>query len=156
MKGSGINMNPSQKIGLTAVSLFAVSHLLPAYDTLPGFSCFQMCWRTMLELDNAWFYYSGFVFSNIMFSILVVALFVSKTGWRVRSIASFIILLHITSWSVLHLWGGLSDIKIGYMYGWRRMRYCLLRIYSKIPTTRWSRQPGRLWLISFGDTAISG
>jgi len=139
MKGSGINMNPSQKIGLTAVSLFAVSHLLPAYDTLPGFSCFQMCWRTMLELDNAWFYYSGFVFSNIMFSILVVALFVSKTGWRVRSIASFIILLHITSWSVLHLWGGLSDIKIGY-YVWLAA-YALLFIAHLFKDTNNPMEP---------------
>src|SRR5436305_3490754 len=112
-------MNTSQKIALTAVSLFALSYLLPAYGALRGFSCFHVCWDTMCHLDTRnlgeWFYYSGFVFSNVMFPLLVVTLFVSKRGWRLRSITSFIILLHTTSWSVLQLWD--KEIKIGY-YVW--------------------------------------
>jgi hypothetical protein len=117
-KGFNESMNTSQKIGFTAVSLFGVSHLLPAYPSTRGFACFQECWRIMWNdtPDFGWLYYSGFAFSNIIFPILVAALFVSTRGWRFRSIASFIILLHTTSWSVLQP-DNISDIKIGY-YVW--------------------------------------
>lgn len=121
MKVFSINLNASQKIGVTAISLFAVSHLLPAYDTFCGFACFCECWSSMCHPDLSdlgnWFYYSGLALSNILFVILAVGLFVSERGWRFRSIASVIILSNITSWSVLELWSGSSSIKIGY-YVW--------------------------------------
>lgn len=118
---NGLNMNTSQKIGLAAVSVFAFSHFLPAYDTLRGFSCFLECWDTMRHVDpsdsEGWLYYSGFALSNIMLPILVVALFVGRRGWRFRSIVSFVMLMHTASWSVLDSWGSSSSIKIGY-YLW--------------------------------------
>jgi hypothetical protein len=115
-------MNTSQKIGLAAVSVFAVSHFLPAYDTLRGFSCFLECWDTMRHFEpsdlESWFYYSGFALSNIMLPILVVGLFVGgQRGWQFRSTVSFVMLLHTASWSVLESWGSSSSIKIGY-YLW--------------------------------------
>jgi hypothetical protein len=128
-------MNTSQKIGLAAVSVFAVSHFLPAYDTARGFSCFLECWDTMRHFDpselEGWLYYSGFVLSNIMLPILVVWLFVGHRGWRFRSIVSFVMLLHTASWSVLESSGSTSSIKIGY-YLWLGaygLLYCAYRSY---------------------------
>jgi hypothetical protein len=121
MNGFSMKINTSQKIGLAAASVFAVSHFLPAYDTLRGFSCFLECWETMWHFDlselEGWFYYSGFALSNIMLPILVVGLFVSHRGWRFRSIVSLVMLLHTASWSLLESWGSNSSIKIGY-YIW--------------------------------------
>jgi hypothetical protein len=121
MNGFSMNMNKSQKIGLAAVSVFAVSHFLPAYDTLRGFSCFLECWQTMCHFDpsefESWLYYSGFALSNIMLPILVVGLFVSHRGWQFRTTVSSIMLLHTASWSIFESLGGSSSIKIGY-YLW--------------------------------------
>src|SRR5882724_6772348 len=121
MNEFSMNMNTSQKIGLAAVSVFAVSHFLPAYDTLRGFSCFLECWETMWHVDpsdlESWFYYSGFALSNIMLPIWVVGLFVGHRGWRFRSTVSSVMLLHTASWSVLESLGSSSNIKIGY-YLW--------------------------------------
>ena len=127
-----MNINTSQKIGLAALSVFAVSHLLPAYDTglssgslqrtLRGFSCFLQCWETMWHFEpsdlEGWLYYSGFALSNILLPLLVVGLFVGHRAWRFRSIVSFVMLLHTTSWSVFESLGSSSSsIKIGY-YLW--------------------------------------
>src|SRR3954466_170114 len=113
-----MNMNASQKIGLAAVSVFAVSHFLPAFDTLPGFSCFLQCWETMCHVDpsdlESWFYYSGFALSNIMLPIMVVGLFVGHRGCQFRSTVSSVMLLHTASWSVFESWGSSSSIKLGY------------------------------------------
>jgi hypothetical protein len=125
MNGFSMNINTSQKIGLAALSLFAVSHVLPAYD-MPlgakrGFSCFLDCWETLWHFDpselEGWLYYSGFALSNILLPILVVGLFVSHRAWRFRSIVSFVMLLHTASWSVLDSWCSNPGMKIGY-YLW--------------------------------------
>jgi hypothetical protein len=67
------HMNTSRKIGLAAILLFAISHFLPAFGGLRGYSCFQECWKTMIKHDMAelvgWLYYSGFVLSNITFLV---------------------------------------------------------------------------------------
>jgi hypothetical protein len=116
-----MKINTSKKIGLAAFSVFAVSHCLPAYDTLRGFSCFLQCWDTLWHFDpsdlGCSLYYSGFALSNIMLPILVVGLFVGDRGWRFRSIVSFVMLSHTTSWSVLESFGTNASIKIGY-YLW--------------------------------------
>ena len=115
------NMNTSQKIGLAAVSVFAVSYFMPAFDTFRGFACFLQCWETLWHFDpsdlGCWFYYSGFALSNIMLPILAVWLFVGERGWRFRSIVSFVMLLHTASWSVFEFSSSSSSIKFGY-YLW--------------------------------------
>lgn len=131
-----MNMNTSQKIGLAAVSVFAVSYFLPAYDTFGGFACFLQCWDTIWHFDpsdlGCWFYYSGFALSNIMFPILAVGLFVSQRGWRLRSIVSFVMLLHTASWSVLDFWGSSSTTKVGY-YLWLEAYVLLFFAYRSYP-----------------------
>ena len=121
MNGFSMNINTSQKIGLAALSVFAVSHFLPAYDTLRGYSCFLQCCDTLWHFDpsdlGCSLYYSGFALSNILLPILVVALFVGQKGWWFRSMVSFVMLLHTTSWSVVESLGSNSSIKIGY-YLW--------------------------------------
>ena len=118
---NGVRMNTSQKIGLAAVAVFVASYFMPAFDTLPGFACFLQCWDTMWHFDPSdlgnWFYYSGFVLSNILLPILVIGLFVSHKGWRIRRIVSIVMLLQTASWSVLEFSAGSSSIKIGY-YVW--------------------------------------
>lgn len=138
MKVFSINVNASQKIGVTAISLFAVSHLLPAYDTFCGFACFCECWSSMCHPDLSdlgnWFYYSGLALSNIIFLILAVALFVNEKGWRFRSIASLVILVDVASWSILELCNRSSGIKIGY-YVWLEAYVLLYFAYqAKVPT----------------------
>ena len=74
-----------------------------------------------------WFYYSGFAISNIVFSVLVVALFVTRKSRKFRTVVAVIFFLHVLSWVVLHVFdqaGGLAHIKIGY-YVWL-MAYGLL------------------------------
>ena len=121
MNAFSMNMNTSQKIGLAAVSLFAVSHFLPAYDTLRGFSCFLECCDSMRHFDpsdlESWLYYAGFALSNMMLPILVVGLFVGHRAWQFRSTVSSVMLLHTAPWSVFESWGSSSSIKLGY-YLW--------------------------------------
>ena len=118
-------MNTPRNLGLAAVVVFVISHFLPAYNDGSGFLCFRFCWDVLLGHDTtlfsgAWFYYSGFAISNILFIGLVVALFVTKKCPRLRSVVSVVFFLHVLSWWVLHLLGQppqLTDIKIGY-YVW--------------------------------------
>ncbi len=66
-------------------------------------------------------YYSGFVLTNILFVVLVVALFATKKGRLLRCLASFILLLHVMSWVIIALVdrksSAIRDIKVGY-YVW--------------------------------------
>ena len=71
-------------------------------------------------LTGAWFYYSGFAVSNILFPLLVVVLFITKKGRRVRAVISVVFCFHVLSWVVVHIFGKPSEIaelKIGY-YVW--------------------------------------
>jgi hypothetical protein len=118
-------MNAPRNLGLVAVVIFAVSHFLPAYGDNSGFACFEVCWGMFLGhdaeiLSGGWFYYSGFVISNILFIGLVVALFVTKKSRRLRSVISVVFFLHVLSWFVLLIFqqpSQIAEIKIGY-YVW--------------------------------------
>ena len=121
-------MKTPRNLGLAAVVVFVISHFLPAYNDGSGFLCFRFCWDVLLGHDTtlfsgAWFYYSGFAISNILFIGLVVALFVTKKCRRVRSVVSIVFFLHVLSWLVFHI-PKVSEIKIGY-YLWL-MAYGLL------------------------------
>src|SRR4029079_14242112 len=98
-----------------------ISHFLPAYNDGSGFLCFRFCWDVLLGHDTtlfsgAWFYYSGFAISNILFIGLVVAHFVTKKCPRLRSVVSVVFFLHVLSWLVFHI-PQVSEIKVGY-YLW--------------------------------------
>lgn len=125
-------MKTPRKLGLVAVVLYVVSHFLPAYGDGSGFACFEYCWNNLLGRDTqilsgGWFYYSGLAIANVLFIGLVVALFVTKKGRRLRSVASAVLFLHVLSWLVLHILQQppqVTEIKIGY-YLWL-MAYGLL------------------------------
>jgi len=118
-------MKTPRNLGLAAVVAFAISHFLPAYGDGSGFACFGFCWNAFLGhdidfLSGGWFYYSGFVISNILFIGLAAALFVTKKSRRLRSVVSFVFFLHVLSWWVLHVLqppSQITEIKIGY-YVW--------------------------------------
>jgi len=118
-------MNKNQSLGLIAIAAFAVSYFLPAYDENRGFACFAECWDVLFGhngdiLSGMWFYYSGFVISNILFVVLVVALFLTKKHRRFTSVLSVLFFLHILSWLVLHVFPSpsqIAELKVGY-YVW--------------------------------------
>jgi hypothetical protein len=115
----------SRNLGLVAVVVFIISHFLPAYENGSGFACFGVCWNMLLGhdaeiLSGSWFYYSGFAISNIIFPVLVLALFVTDKSRKLRSVASVVFLLHVLSWSVLHIFQQpphITELKVGY-YVW--------------------------------------
>lgn len=113
-------MNKSQKLGLAAIVLFAISQFLPAFGGYRGYACFQECWETMTKHDMTdvagWLYYSGFVFSSVAFVVLASAPFLIRKGRRFRLCASVIILLHTISWLLVNV-KGLSNVEVGY-YVW--------------------------------------
>jgi len=118
------SMKTPRNLGLTAIVVFVISHFLPAYGNISGFACFRVCWDTLLDrseiLSAGWFYYSGFVISNILFIGLVMAVFMTKKSRRVRSVISVVFFLHVLSWLVLHIFpqpSQVTEIKIGY-YVW--------------------------------------
>jgi hypothetical protein len=121
-----------RNLALAAMSLFLISHFLPAYGDMSGFACFHYCWRTLLghegeALRGGWFYYSGFVITNLLFIGLTIALFVTNKSRRLRSVISVLLFLHVLSWLILHLFQQppqLAPIKIGY-YLWL-IAYALL------------------------------
>jgi len=116
-------MKTPRNLGLVAVVVFVISHFLPAYGDGSGFACFGVCWDALLGhdteiLSGGWFYYSGFAIANILFTGLVVALFVTKKSRRLRSVVSIVFFLHVLSWLVLHAFQPqITEIKIGY-YLW--------------------------------------
>jgi len=121
-------MKIPRNLWLLAIVVFVISHFLPAYGTGSGFACFTACWDTLLGSgllgprfpDGAWFYYSGFAISNILFVALVVALSMTEKGRRFRSVISALFFLHVFSWLLLHTFGKpsqIEEIKIGY-YVW--------------------------------------
>ena len=120
-----VDMKTSRKLALAAVVVFVISHFLPAYGDGSGFACFRFCWSSLLGhdadiLSGSWFYYSGFAISNILFIGLVVALFVTRQGHKLRLVVSVVFFLHVLSWLVLHLVeqpSRIAHIKIGY-YVW--------------------------------------
>jgi hypothetical protein len=118
-------MKRARRLGWAAIVLFAISQFLPAYGDILGFVCFGVCWNMLLGhdaeiLSGGWFYYSGFVISNILFVGLVAALFVRKTSRGLSSVMSVILLLHVFSWLVLQIFqhpSQIAEIKMGY-YVW--------------------------------------
>ena len=137
-------MRIAQKLGLAAMVLFAISQFLPAYGSGRGFACFQVCWETLVKPDThdlgAWLYYSGFVISSILFLVLVVALFMTEKIRQPRGLGSFILFLHVMSWSFLHVIdgnrSGFYEIKVGY-YVWL-LAYALLFVAHVV------KEPNRL------------
>ena len=119
------DMKTPRNLGLVAIVVFVISYFLPAYGDGSGFACFGVCWNMLLGhdaeiLSGGWFYYSGFVISNILFIGLVVALFVTKQSHGLRRAVSVVFFLHVLSWLGLHVFQQppqVSQIKIGY-YVW--------------------------------------
>jgi hypothetical protein len=126
-------MKTSRILGLAAILIFVISYFLPAYENDSGFVCFGDCWEMLLGhdtkiLSGGWFYYGGFVISNILFIGLAAALFVTQGRRKFSSVVSVIVFLHVLSWFVVPFISGkpsqVTDLKIGY-YVWL-MAYALL------------------------------
>ena len=135
-------MKRPRNLGLLAAVVFVISHFLPAYGGGSGFACFGVCWNMLLGhdmkiLSGGWFYYSGFVISNILFIGLVVALFVTTKSRRLGSVLSVVFFLHVLSWFVLHVIQQppqISEIKIGY--------YIWLIAYGLLVAAHLWKEPG--------------
>jgi len=136
-------MTTPRKLGLAAAVLFVISHCLPAFGDGSGFACFQLCWSVLWGQDGevlagGWFYYSGFAIANILFPVLVVALFVTRKGRWLRALASVVFLLHVLSWLVLHVFQSpheIHKIKIGY--------YLWLVAYGVLVAAHLRKEPGK-------------
>ncbi|HMJ66349.1 MAG TPA: hypothetical protein VK615_13465 [Candidatus Binatia bacterium] len=139
-------MKTHRNLGLAALVVFIISFFLPAFEGMSGFASFAFCWDTLLGreptgnvriLSGGWFYYSGFVMSNILFVGLVAALFLTRKIGRLRSVFSLVCFLQALSWLVLFAISGkpsqITAIKVGYYvwliaygllvtaYPWKRM-----------------------------------
>jgi hypothetical protein len=123
-------MKTHRNLGLAALVVFIISFFLPAFEDMSGFASFAFCWDILLGnessgniriLSGAWFYYSGFVISNIFFVGLVAALLVTRKIRRLRSVLSLVCFLQALSWLVLFAVSGepsqIAAIKVGY-YVW--------------------------------------
>jgi len=123
-------MKTHRNLGLAALVVFITSFFLPAFEDMSGFASFAFCWDTLLGhepsgniriLSGGWFYYSGFVMSNILFVGLVAALFLARKIGRLRSVFSLVCFLQALSWLVLFTISGkpsqITAIKVGY-YVW--------------------------------------
>ena len=123
-------MKTHRNLGLAALVVFIISFFLPAFEGMSGFASFAFCWDTLLGhelsgniriLSGGWFYYSGFVMSNILFVGLVAALFLTRKIVRLRSVFSLVCFLQALSWLVLFTISGkpsqITAIKVGY-YVW--------------------------------------
>jgi hypothetical protein len=138
-------MKTPRNLGLVAIVVFVISHFLPAYGDNSGFACWGDCWHMLLGhytdiLSGGWFYYSGFVISNLLFIGLVVALFVTKKSRKLTSVVSVVIFLQVVSWLALHIFQQppqIDEIKIGY-YAWL-IAYGLL-----VAAHLWKEPPGSL------------
>ena len=138
-------MKTLRYLGLVAILVFVISFFLPAYgDEGSGFICFRFCWSVLLGHDTelftgAWFYYSGFAVSNILFIGLVAALFVTKKARGLRLVVSAVFFLHVLSWVVLHIFqhpSQVNEIKIGY--------YVWLTAYGLLVAAHFSKKPSEL------------
>ena len=125
-----INMKTHRNLGLAALVVFIISFFLPAFEGMSGFASFAFCWDTLFGhepsgniriLSGSWFYYSGFVMSNILFVGLVAALFLTRKIGRLRSVFSLVCFLQALSWLVLFIIPAepsqITAIKVGY-YVW--------------------------------------
>src|SRR5262245_48777071 len=106
-QGEGTNMKTPHLFGLTAAVVFVISHALPAYGDGSGFACFRVTLEMLFGRDTkflsgGWFYYSGFALSNILFPVLVAALFLTRKNRRIRTLVSVVLLLHVLSWLILN------------------------------------------------------
>ena len=123
-------MKTHRNTGLAALVVFVISFFLPAFEDMSGFACFAFCWDTLLGheasgniriFSGGWFYYSGFVMSNVLFVGLVAALFLTRKTGRVRSVFSLVCFLQVLSWLVLFIISEkpsqITAIKVGY-YVW--------------------------------------
>lgn len=129
-------MSTSRNLGLAAISVFVASFFLPAYGNESGFACFGHCCDILLGRDllgtnilsGIWFYYGGFVVSNVLFVGLVAALFVRQQRRKLPLAVSVIVLLHVLSWFVGNVISGNSsqifEFKIGF-HAWL-VAYALL------------------------------
>ena len=125
-------MKTSRNLALAAIAVFVSSYFLPAYNDESGFACFRECWEILLGnskiLSVSWFYYGGFVISNILFIGLVASLFVTQEHRKLSSVVSVIVFLHVLSWFLVFIISGkpsqVADLKIGY-YVWL-VAYALL------------------------------
>jgi len=79
-------MKTHRNIGIAALVVFIISFFLAAFEDMSGFGSFAICWDALLGhepsgkiriLSGGWFYYSGFVVSNLLFVGLVAALVVT-------------------------------------------------------------------------------
>jgi len=133
-------MKTSQKLGLAAVVVFVISHLLPAYEDGSGFACFQLCWSILWrpdELSGGWAYYSGFVLVNILMPVAVIALFVTKRRHKLWAVVSIVCFLDVLSWAVMSAFqqpSELGKIKMGY--------YVWLAAYGLLVAAHLWKEPG--------------
>lgn len=92
-------------------------------------------------LSGGWFYYGGFVISNILFIGLAAALFVTQERRKLSAVVSVIVFLHVLSWFFVPIISGkpsqVAEIQIGY-YVWL-IAYALLvaaHLWEKPATNR--------------------
>ena len=97
----------------------------------------MLCGQNSKFLAGSWIYYSGFAISNILFAVLVVALFVTMKHRRLGAIVSVAFLLHVLSWLALNACQSpseLHEIKIGY--------YLWLMAYALLVAAHLCKEPG--------------
>src|SRR5262249_3828411 len=108
-------MKTKRNLQWAPIVIFLISFALPAFSNDSGFACFAYCWNMLLGRDafgdipivsGAWFYYSGFVISNILFIGLVVALFITTKSRKLSSVVSIVCFLQVLSWVVLFVISG--------------------------------------------------
>jgi len=93
------------KATLLAAIAFLISFFLPAYAGSAGWKCFHFCWDLLLDYSGKsqgeplkWLYYSGFVFTNLLFVAILVLTFRTTRYLRTRFILSTVLFFHVLSW----------------------------------------------------------
>jgi len=107
----------SKYLAISSAAVFAVSFLLPSFQGISGFECFNVCVGALIKLRPEDSYFSGFVFTNLIF---VACLMLILAG-RLRLIWARCLLalasLHVLSWFGWGLYNAsLGDLGIGYYF----------------------------------------
>jgi hypothetical protein len=93
-------MKPCKIVVVAAAAAFAFSLFLPAFGPNSGLFCLEYCFGTLtrLFLASSDWYFSGFAVANVIFVVLVGAIFAPARFTRLRLWASVIVLLQVFSW----------------------------------------------------------
>lgn len=117
------------RLSAAAAAVFVLSHVLPAYQDAPGFTCLRYCWdllfKSPADAPFKWVYYVAFVPTNLVF-VAALALGWFRDGLlRSRFIATSAAFFHVLSWLLMNVRReDIGSLTIGY-YLWL-LAYALL------------------------------